>query len=94
MNYKIRTINLSNSPVFQEMEYSDDRVPLPKIENKHWKVGDGMDGLLGKFIIGQIAVVQLEPNRFAIAYYDQKGRLQGEQRMRLETSKKGGRHTE
>ena len=57
--------------------------PEPPIEEPHWKVGDGMDDEGDRYIIGNIAVVQLDEHVFEIRYYDEKGKLRGDQRMEL-----------
>lgn len=69
------------------MEFQEERVPFPEIEEDHWKVGDGMLGVDGKpdFVISQIAVVLVDEEKkvFEIRYYDEDGEKRGAQRMRL-----------
>ena len=85
MSLKLKTVNLcgGSGPEVSEMEYHTKPVPMPKIKRKHWKVGDGMNSN-PRFIIAQIAVVQVGKDLFEILYYDEDGDIRGDQKVRLE----------
>jgi len=90
MNYKVRTVNLNQpEPKISDMEYSDFRVPIPEIQEQHWKVGDCMSASDNdsEFIIGNIAVVSVDAkkNIFEIRYYDKNGDECGHQTVKLIT---------
>jgi capsid portal protein len=92
-NLRLRTVDLTNlddgEPDVSDMEYYTEAVPMPNIQEQHWKVGDGMNGD-PRFIIGQIAVVLVDKkqNIFEIRYYDRDGQEQGSYRMKLCEDKK------
>jgi hypothetical protein len=66
---------------------SDLNVPNVRVEDPHWKVGDGMNDPQGEpeFIIGQIAVVkkgkQKGRTKFDIVFFDESGKEHGRLHM-------------